>query len=56
MCFNLSPLWGIRAVTLRADEMKKAENAKELRRKAEEKVASQPVFTGEADEKRLLHE
>jgi len=27
-----------------------------LRRKAEEKVASQPEFTGEADEKRLLHE
>ncbi len=36
--------------------MKKTENAKELRRKAEQKVASQPVLTGEADEKRLLHE
>ncbi len=36
--------------------MKKTESAKELRRKAEEKIASQPVFNGEIDSKRLLHE
>ena len=36
--------------------MKKTENAKKLRRKAEEKVDSQPVFTSETDVKRLLHE
>ena len=36
--------------------MKKVESAKELRRKAEEKVASQPSFTCETDAKHLLHE
>ncbi len=35
--------------------MKKTERAKELRRKAEEKVASQPVPAGNTDLKRLLY-
>jgi len=39
-----------------ADDMNNTNSAAELRRKAEEHVASQPASTGEVDAKRLLHE
>jgi hypothetical protein len=38
------------------DNTQNRNSAKTLRRKAEEKVAAQPVSTGEADVKHLLHE
>ena len=39
-----------------AEDMNNANSAAELRRKAEEKVATQQTSTGEVDAKRLLHE